>query len=62
MNLRIESLTARSLAGLIYSNKIPAQKVYQILEEDEQEEKLEEVQELLSEMMDVDAHFENNNR
>lgn len=61
-SIRIETLTARSIAGMLYSGKLHAALVYQLLEEGGYDDKLELVQDLLMEMESVNEHYKNNNR
>lgn len=57
MQVKIESLTARSIAGYIYNGRLQATMVYQLLEEAGLEEKLERVEDLLREMNSVDEFY-----
>lgn len=62
MQIGIESLTARTLAGMIYAEKISSTKVFQVLEEVGAEEKIEEIHELLFEMYECDNHHKAQDR
>lgn len=58
MQVKIETLTARSIAGYIYNGRLNATYVYQLLEEAGLEDKLERVEDLLREMNAVDDFYE----
>ena len=57
MQIKIEHLTARALAGLIYSGKVQHTAVAQHLEELGHEAKLERIETLLEDMNAVNDYY-----
>lgn len=57
MQIKVELLTARAIAGYIHSGRLQATAVYQLLEEEGYEAKLERVQDLLQEMEAVNEYY-----
>jgi len=62
MQIKLENLTARAIAGMLYSGKLQATQVYQILEEKGLDAKLERVTDLLQDMEATDDYYKLNAR
>lgn len=62
MQVKLESLTARSIAGMLYAGKLNAAQTYQILEEGGYDDKITRIEELLMDMEAVQEYYTHNQR